>query len=164
MEQFSLFVYGSLKTDGEHHDVVAPYLVGTQKALLPGSLFQRDDGYWSARDVRACWMGSGDTKTDIGRLASTTAVGRVDHEFDLHNEPSIEGEVLHLSGGPALLEKLDRFEGFDMGKAGEANDYLRVAVRVNLGAHQQPCFCYIDAQQPTLSQEPSLAPLDATTL
>lgn len=146
MEQFSLFVYGSLKTDGEHHDVVASHLTGSQKAMLPGALFQRDDGYWSARDVRPCWVGSADAGADIGRLASTTAVGRVDHEFDLHNEPSIEGEVLHLSGGASLLEKLDLFEGFDSRKNFQQNDYLRVAVRVQLGAHQHPCFCYIDAQ------------------
>lgn len=160
MDQFSIFAYGSLKTDGEHHDVVAPYLVGAQKASLSGTLVQRDDGYWSARDVRGCWTGSADTKADIGRLASMIAIGRSIHEFDLHNEPAIEGEVLHLSGGPELLEKLDLFEGIDGRLGGTENGYLRVAVRVNLGSHQHPCFCYVDAQLAPVSTEgPAEPPL-----
>jgi gamma-glutamylcyclotransferase (GGCT)/AIG2-like uncharacterized protein YtfP len=144
--RFSLFTYGSLRTDGEHHDIVAPYLIGTQKATLPGALHRRQDGYWTVRDIPACWTGTTDRHADIVRLASTTGVGRDDHEFELYDEPVIEGEVLHLNGGSILLARLDEFEGFRGEPGTVENEYLRVAVRVNMGAHQQPCFCYADAK------------------
>jgi gamma-glutamylcyclotransferase (GGCT)/AIG2-like uncharacterized protein YtfP len=144
--RFSLFAYGSLRTIGEHHDIVAPYLEQAQKANLAGTLHRRSDRYWTVRDVRACWTGTMDWVADISRLASTTGIGRVHHEFNIHDEPVIEGEVLYLRGGARLLKKLDEFEGF-RGQPGEAdNEYLRVAVRVSLGAHNHACFCYVDAR------------------
>ena len=150
--RFSLFVYGSLQTTGEHHDIVKPYLHQSQKAMLAGSLHRRSDDYWTVRDVRACWEGTSDWAADISRLASTTGIGRVHHEFDLHDEPMIEGEVLYLQGGASLLRRLDEFEGF-RGEGQEGNEYLRVAVRVSLGAHNHACFCYVDARpDPTLPE------------
>lgn len=144
--RFSLFTYGSLRTTGEHHDLVAPFVEQVQKAMLAGTLHRRQDRYWTVRDVRFCWMGTHDWRADIVRLASTTGIGRVHHEFNLHDEPSIEGEVLYLRGGAQLLRRLDEFEGF-RGQPGQAdNEYLRVAIRVSLGAHNHPCFCYIDAR------------------
>ncbi len=145
--RFSLFAYGSLRTNGEHHDLVAPYLEQAQKAMLPGSIHRRSDNYWTVREVRGCWTGSMNWSADISRLASTTGIGRVFHEFDIHDEPMVEGEVLYLKGGAKLLQRLDEFEGFRGDPETADNEYLRVAVRVSLGAHNHPCFCYVDARQ-----------------
>ena len=146
--RFSLFVYGSLRTIGEHHDIVAPYLQQAQKANLAGTLHRRQDRYWTVRDVRPCWVGSMNWAADISRLASTTGIGRVHHEFSLYDDEVIEGEVLYLQGGAKLLKQLDEFEGFrgEPDSEGVDNEYLRVAVRVSLGAHNHACFCYIDAR------------------
>lgn len=156
--RFSLFAYGSLRTDGEHHDVVADYLEQAQKATLAGTLHRRQDRYWTVRDVRACWTGSMDWAADIQRLASTTGIGRVHHEFNVYDEEIIEGEVLYLRGGARLLKRLDEFEGF-RGEPGSGveNDYLRVAVRVSLGAHNHPCFCYVDARPDPSAPEGKVA-------
>ena len=150
--RFSLFAYGSLRRKGEHHDLVAPYLIEAQKASLEGSLHRRQDHYWTVRDVPSCWTGTMNRHADICRLASTTGIGQED-EFEMYEEPAIEGELLHLNGGSILLARLDEFEGF-RGEPGDAeNEYLRVAVRVNLGAHQHACFCYVDAKQGTAEPE-----------
>lgn len=144
--RFSLFTYGSLRTNGEHHDIVAPYLEQAQKANLAGTLHRRQDGYWTVRDVRGCWDGTLDWAADISRLASTTGIGRVHREFNIHDDPAIEGEVLYLRGGAQLLKRLDEFEGFRGETESAGNEYLRVAVRVSLGAHNHACFCYVDAR------------------
>lgn len=144
--RFSLFTYGSLRTTGEHHDLVAPYVEQVQRANLAGSLHRRQDQYWTVRDVRACWNGSMDRSGDISRLASTTGIGRVHREFSSYDESMIEGEVLYLRGGARLLQRLDEFEGFRGEPNQIDNEYIRVAVRVSLGAHNHPCFCYVDAR------------------
>ncbi len=144
--RFSLFAYGSLRTNGEHHDIVQPYLIEAQKASLPGTLHRRHDQYWTVRDVQGCWVGSHNWEADISRLASTTAVSRVEQEFPSREDPMIEGEVLHLNGGAKLLARLDEFEGF-RGESAD-NEYIRLAVRLTLGAHPYPCFCYVDAKDP----------------
>jgi gamma-glutamylcyclotransferase (GGCT)/AIG2-like uncharacterized protein YtfP len=155
--RFSLFAYGSLRTNGEHHDVVAPYLEQAQKATLAGTLHRRADRYWTVRDVRPCWTGTLEWGADIERLASTTGVGRVHREFQ-HDEDVIEGEVLYLTGGAKLLRRLDEFEGFRAEPgSGVDNDYLRVAVRVSLGAHNHPCFCYVDARPDPSAPEGKVA-------
>ncbi len=151
---FSLFAYGSLRTGGEHHDIVSPFLIQAQKANLPGTLHRRKDQYWTVREVNPCWMGSLDWEADINRLASTTAVSRTEQEFTSLEEPMIEGEVLHLNGGARLLARLDEFEGFRGGSEGGKSEYLRVAVRLTLGAHPYPCFCYIDAKDPGVPEGP----------
>lgn len=145
---FALFTYGSLRTDGEHHDLVAPYLIQVQKASLPGTVHRRQDEYWTVRDVNPCWIGSLDWEADINRLSSTLAISRSECDFTSLEEPLIEGELLHLNGGARLLAQLDRFEGFHGEPETTSNEYVRVAVRVTLGAHPLACFCYVDARGP----------------
>ncbi len=149
---FSLFAYGSLRSSGEHHDIVKPYLIEAQKASLPGTIHRRKDEYWTVRDVNPCWVGSMNWEADINRLSSTTAVSRTEQEFTSLEEPLIEGEVLHLNGGARLLARLDEFEGFRGEPGTSENEYLRVAVRLALGAHPHPCFCYIDAKDPDVPE------------
>lgn len=138
-----LFLYGTLRPEGSHHHLLAPWVVDAAPARIWGRLYHVPAGYPSIEIPEENILAIGTARGDDDAVA--------DAQVTVPDGPVAEsdwgwvyGDVVTLSAPAASLPPLDDYEGF---RPGRPSLYRRVLAPVVVAEERLLAWAYVRKSQ-----------------
>ena len=139
-----MFLYGTLRKNESHHDLIGPWLVATEPARIWGRLYHNPAGY-PALEIPEEYI-----------QAMGTESPAADVEFARHTPmPCLEtvkgdwgwvmGDCVTLAQASTRLPRIDAYEGFHPGRT---SLFKRVLAPVRVEETTVPAWVYISTSKP----------------
>ncbi|MDR1871654.1 MAG: gamma-glutamylcyclotransferase [Deltaproteobacteria bacterium] len=143
-----VFVYGTLKRGFPNYDILKPYSLSAEKAVLPGLMWAAGGGYFPVVEIplnNILLFGQSNVAEDlvtVERQAVSNLFPEPKVETDLTGGLGvIKGELVTLANPVSALKRLDRLEGFD---PGGQSFYARALTWVKTGQSYAVAWIYLN--------------------